>query len=228
VREDELAALLQSPALSLEPPPDLAASARRGARRVRRRRTAATAVLSVAGLAAAALVVPALLSSTDDPPDVAAADLARLFPAATSEVVPLADMAGGTVYTYFQGGQWCTVSKRTGPPNTTCAGSLPASGVRAFAFLRGPGTESLAVDRDFIVAGLLGDGIASVDVELTDGRVLQAATSRGEGFPRPVWWQQLAPGDRVAGYAARDASGDVVQTLPVSEQSSEVSPVPSG
>ena len=212
MRDDELAALLRSPALSLDPPPDLVSSVHRGARRVQRRRTAGVAVLSAVALGCAAVVGPGLLDRAGDRPDVASPDLARLFPDATSEVVPLTDLSGGTVYTYFRGRQWCTVSKRTGPPNTTCAGSLPPSGVRPFAFLRGPGTESLTVDRDFVVAGLLGDGVARVEVELMDGRVLTASTARGDGFPRDVWWQDLAPADRVVGYTARDAAGDALET----------------
>lgn len=213
MREEELSALLRSPALSLEPPPGLVGSVHLGARRVRRRRAGVTAALSAVALGCAALVGPGLVDRVDDRPDVASPELARLFPDATTEVVPLADLAGGRVFTYFRGKQWCTVSKRTGPPNTTCAGSLPPAGVRAFAFLRGPGTESLTVDRDYLVAGLLGDGIASMEVELTDGRVLRASTVRGEGFPREVWFQDLAPTDRVTGYTARDADGDVVETL---------------
>jgi hypothetical protein len=221
VREDELSALLRSPALSLDPPPDLVQGVRAGARRVRRRRAGGTAVLSAAALAVALLGGPGLLGGTDRrSPDVASG--ARLFPDATSEVVRLADLSGGTVYTYFRGGQWCTVSKRTGPPNSTCAGSLPTGGIRPFAFLRGPGTESLAVDRDFVVAGILGDGIASVEVELVGGRVLTASVAGGDGFPRRVWWQQLAPDDRVAGYTARAASGNVVEVLVVVEESFEV------
>lgn len=223
MRDDELTTLLRSPALSLDPPPDLLCSVRQGARTVRRRRAAGAAALSALLLGGAALVGPGLLQATESRPDVVSPELARLFPDATSEVVPLADLSGGTVYTYFRGGQWCTVSKRTGPPNTTCAGSLPRAGVRPFAFVRGPGTESLTVDRDFLVAGLLGDGIASVEVELADGQVLPATMSRGDGFPRPVWWRQLGPADRITGYAARDAGGDVVETLVVTvEETYEV------
>ena len=226
MRDEDLSPLLSSPELDLEPPRDLLASVERGARRVRRRRTAGVAALSAVALGSAALVGPGLLDTPDRRPDVASRDLARLFPDATSEVLPLAGLAGGTVYTYFRGGQWCTVSKRTGPANTTCAGSLPPGRVRPFAFVRGPGTESLAVDRDFLVAGLLGDGVASVELELVDGRVLTASRARGDGFPRDVWWQQLAPGDRVSGYAARDAAGDVLETLVVTEESFEVESVP--
>lgn len=223
MREDELSSLLRSPALSLDPPPALVAAVRSGARRVRRRRAGRIAALSAVAAAGAALVGPGLLDRADDRPDVASGDLARLFPDATSEVVPLVDLAGGTVYTYFRGGQWCTVSKRTGPANTTCAGSLPPSGVRPFAFLRGPGTESLTVDRDYVVAGLLGDGVARVEVELADGRVLTASTARAAGFPREVWWQDLAPADRVTGFTARDAAGEAVETYVSTSDSFEVS-----
>ena len=213
MREDELSTLLRSPALALEPPPDLVQEVRAGARRVRRRQAAGIAALSAVALGSAALVGPALLEARQDRPDIASDDLRLQFPDATSDVVPLTDLAGGTVYTYFRGGQWCTVSKRTGPPNTTCAGAVSATGVRPFAFVRGPGTESLTVDRDFVVAGVLGDGVERGEVELLDGRVLRASTVDAAGFPRPVWWQDLAPGERVAGYTARDANGEPVETL---------------
>lgn len=222
MRDDELSALLRSPALSLDPPPDLAGAVRSSARRVRRRQTAGVAALSVVALGVAGLLGPGLLAARDDRPDVASADLSRLFPDATSEVVPLADLAGGTVYTYFRGNQWCTVSKRTGPPNTTCAGSLPQGGVQPFAFVRGPGTESLAVDRDYVVAGVLGDGVDRVEVELADGRVLTASTARGDGFPREVWWQDLAPTDRVTLYTARDAAGQALAVYSEASDSFEV------
>lgn len=219
MRDDELSSLLRSPVLSLDPPADLAQSAQAGARRVHRRRQSAAAALAVVLLGAAGLAGSGLLGgSSDRPPDVASPDLRALFPESTTEVVPLARINGGTVYTYFRGSQWCTVSKRTGPPNSTCAGSLPATGVAPFGFLRGPGTESLTVDRDFLVAGVLGDEIASVDVELVGGQVLAAEVARGEGFPRPVWWRQLAPGDQVAGYTARDEDGAAVQTSFSSEE----------
>lgn len=229
MRDDELATLLRSPSLALEPPADLLEGARSGARRVRRRQRAGLAGAAALLVATAALGGAGLAGDRGDrPPDVATEQLQELFPDATTQVVPLARIRGGTVYTYFRGSQWCTVSRRTGPPNSTCAGSLPASGVRPFAFLRGPGTESLAVDQDHLVAGILGDGISAVEVELADGRVLEAALARGQGFPRPVWWVQLGPEDRVTGYTASEPGRELTHTLLPSQDEPFVIPATPG
>ena len=212
MRDEELSTLLRSPALDLEPPLGLAERVRQGARRTRRRQAVGAAGLAAVAVVGAALVGPALLDRRGDAAtDVASDDVSRLFPAATTDVVALADLNGGTVYTWFQGRQWCTASKRFGAPNTTCAGSLPDGPVPVFGYLRGPGTESLAVDRDFLVAGVLGDGVSSVEVVLPGDRVLRASTVEADGFPRPVWWQDLPAGTRVLEYVARDAAGAVLQ-----------------
>lgn len=207
-----LGTMLQSPALALEPPVDLAASVRTRAGRVRRRRRAAalaSVVLAVVGVATAT----STLRGGSDGLTVAspAQQLARQFPDATTPFVALTDLNGGTILTWFQGPQWCTASVRTGPPNVTCAGSLPAV-VRPFAYVRGRSTESLTVDEDHVVAGLLGDGVAEVDVERADGTRSAATTVRGERFGRPVWFSRET-GPDVLGYTARAADGSVLATL---------------
>lgn len=209
MREDELSGLLRSPALSLEPPPDLVSSTRAGARRMLQRRRAGAAVLSAVAVAGVALVVPGLLGGGDRPPDTVATDLRDpRFPAATTAVVVLTELNGGEVVTFFEGRTWCTAAIRIGL-SKACSRGL-GSDVPPFAFLRAPGNETLTVDRDTLVAGILGTGVERVRVRLSDGRELTANDVQADGFPRPVWWMQVPPGTSVESYVAYDGTERVV------------------
>ena len=97
-----------------------------------------------------------------------------------------------------------------------------------FAFLRAPGNETLTVDRDTLVAGVLGTGVARVRVELSDGRELTANDVEADGFPRPVWWMQVPAGVSVTGYTAYDAAGGVVVTMQATSESFTVEAEPAG
>lgn len=208
MNDDELAALLRSPALSLAPPPDLIAGVQRGARRVRRRRAAGTALLSLVLLAGAVTVGPQLIRNlTGGPGD--GEQFARLaadsrFPAATTPVLLLAQLHGGEVLTWFEGNHWCTASARA-DLNRACSRNIGAQ-VPPFAFLRGPRTESLTVDDDFLVAGVLGSQVVAVQVRLSDGSTARARTAQPLNFPRPVWWLAVPQGVTVQGYTALDAA----------------------
>ncbi len=221
MRDDELTALLRSPALSLDPPVDLVASVHQGARRVRRRRTAGVVALSAAALGCAALVGPGLLGEGERPPETVAAPLASRFPQATTSVERLERLNGGDVVTFFVGTRWCTASSRT-LVNDGCRGYVGTGPVAPFALTVAPGDDTLSVDRDTVTAGVLGTGVSRVTVELTDGTVLEARTVQGEGFPRPVWWAAVPRGGTVQGYTAYDGAGQVREVLQVAGEQLEV------
>lgn len=205
----DLAERLRDPALALEPSPDLVEGVRRRARRTRRRRAAAPVVLALGALALATGGLPAL---TDREPDVttpAAAGSDVRVPEATTPVVRLERVNGGDVVTFYVGGRWCTASLRTERAQA-CSRPVGAQ-VPPFAFLQPVGSESLTVDDERLVAGLLGTGVDAVRVELSDGTRQDALTVRRDGFVRPVWWLRVPPGLSVAELTARDATGRVVE-----------------
>lgn len=209
MRDDELSTLLRSPALALEPPPDLVEDVRVEARRVRRRRAVGASALSVVLLGAAALAGTALLA--DPSPGGPAESYAvspgdERFPEATTPVVRLAELNGGEVLTFFKGQSWCTAAVRIGTARS-CSRAVGAQ-VQPFAFLRRPGNESLTVDDDSLVAGVLGTGVARVQVTFTDGSEVDAATASPRGFPWPVWWAQVPRGERIETYTAYDEADE--------------------
>lgn len=208
--DDDLRALLASPALDLAPPADLLAGVRRGARRVRRRRAAGGAVAVV--LALAGVVSVGSRPAGPSPGQVALAPDSR-FPDATTPVAVLERLNGGEVVTFFEGARWCTASSRA--DTTQACSRNVGTVVQPFAFLRGQGTESLSVDADGLVAGLLGTGAGSVRVTLADGRVLAAATTAPGGFVRPVWWLRVPRGAAVSALTAYDPAGQVLATRPM-------------
>lgn len=217
MRDDELTTLLRSPALSLEPPADLVGDVRGAARRVRRRRTAGVAALSAAAVLSVATLAPALLGGAgEDGPDRAVGtapdELAARFPQATSSVQLLEKLNGGDVVTFYSGTRWCTGSART-LVNDGCRGYVGEGDVAPFALFLPPGDATLRVDAASVTAGVLGTGVARVEVELEDGTVLPASAVAGEGFPRPVWWAAVPPGGVVRTYTAYDADGAVVETI---------------
>lgn len=209
MRDDELSTLLRSPALALEPPPDLVEEVRVGARRVRRRRAVGASALSVVLLGAAALAGTALL---DGPPSGGPAESYAVspgdarFPDATTAVVRLAQLNGGEVLTFFEGQRWCTAAARIGTAKG-CSRALGAQ-VQPFAFLVPPGVDSLTVDADSLVAGVLGTDVARVQVRFTNGSDVEASTTSPRGFPWPVWWAQVPRGERVERYTAYDEAGE--------------------
>jgi hypothetical protein len=226
VREDELGALLRSRALALEPPADLVASTRARAQRIHRRRRAGMVAVTAAAVAAV-LAGTGLVGGADGPPETVATDAGDpRFPAATTPVVVLSELNGGEVVTFFEGRAWCTAAVRSGTAKA-CSRAL-GSGVPPFAFLRAPGNETLTVDRDTLVAGVLGTGVAEVRITLSDGRELTADDVKADGFPQPVWWMQVAPDTAVTGYTAYDAAGGVVATMQVTGESSTVEAEPTG
>lgn len=212
MKESELGALLASASLDLEPPADLVDGVRRGARRARRRRAVGSAALAVLVVAGAASLVPSLTGDDGQQDRVEQAAAARdpRFPEATTSVQALTDLNGGTVLTFFRGRQWCTASVRSSAPNTACAGPVGAV-VRPFSFTRGP-EDSVRIDRDYVVTGLLGDGVDRVEVELATG-TRTASTVDAQDFPRAVWWQDVRSGDRVLAYVAYAADGTVLQRV---------------
>lgn len=226
MRDDELGALLRSPALALEPPADLVAAARAGARRVQRRRRVAAATLTAAAVAAV-LAGTGLAGGVDGPPDRVATETGDpRFPSATTPVVVLSELNGGEVVTFFEGRAWCTAAVRSGTAKA-CSRAL-GSEIPPFAFLRAPGNETLTVDRDTLVSGVLGTGIARVTVTVSGGSELTANTVEADGFARPVWWMQVTPDAPVTGYTAYDAAGGVVATMQVTSESFTVEAEPTG
>ena len=211
--ELRLESALRSPALALDPPPDLLTGVVRRARRTRRRQTAGAAVVALAVSGTAVGLAGVLGGHGADSDGVAQQPpvTARLFPDATSPVLTLARPRGGTVYTWFQRGSWCTASVRTGPANVACDGSIGAARVRPFAYLRGPELPSLRVDEAGLVAGVLGDGVREVRVRLAGGGTELASVAVAPGFRRPVWYLPVTPGQRVVGYVAYAPDGAVVQ-----------------
>ena len=205
--EPDLRALLASPALDLEPPADLVEGVHRGARRVRWRRAAGTAALALVVLVGAASVVPRLQADKPTTGQVALPPDSR-FPQSTTPIAVLERLNGGEVVTFFEGARWCTASSRA-DTSTTCSRNIGAV-VQPFAFLSRQGTESLSVDADGLVAGLLGDGVATVEVELSDGRTIRARSEQPGGFARAVWWLRVPAGAVVVGYTARDDRGQPV------------------
>ncbi len=220
-----LEGLLRSPTLALEPAADLAATVRVRARRVRRRRRSAAVALTAVAVAGITSVASSLGGPGRDGLSQVAAPVPFDRPAATTPIVALTDLNGGTLYTWFEGRQWCTASKRTGPPNITCAGSLPYTPVAPFAYVR-EGSESLQVDADGVVAGLLGAEVDAVYAVYADGSDKHTSTVDADGFGRPVWFTPADPA--IVGFEARDAGGQVVQTLSSSAETFRVdtSPAP--
>lgn len=215
MRDEELSSLLRSPALSLDPSPDLVASVRQGARRARRRRATGVAALSAVALGVAGLLGPSLLAGGEAPRErVAVSTADPRFPRATSAVATLAELNGGEVVTFFAGASWCTASVRASF-NESCVGFL-GNRVGPFAYSTVPGQASVRVDRDYLVAGVLGTAVAEVVVVLSDGTELPARTTSPEGFPRPVWWVQVPSGARAEGATAYDAAGQQVATADLS------------
>ena len=210
MRDDDLSALLRSPALSLDPPQDLVASVHRGARRVQRRRTAGVAALSAAALACAVIVVPGLLRDGTGPRErVAVTPGDPRFPEATSPVVTLAELNGGEVVTFFEGTSWCTTSVRTA--QSSSCGFVGAGRLAPFAHMTVPGQASTRVDDDYVLAGVLGSDVARVEVQV-GGSEVEAETASPEGFPRPVWWVPVPAGVRVEAVTAYDSAGEPVAT----------------
>lgn len=216
MREDDLAALLRSPALGLEPPRDLLEGVQAGARTVRRRQAAGTVALSVVAVLVAVLVGPGLLGGGADEPDERvvqpASPFAERFPLATSSFELLENLNDGEVVTWFQGRRWCTAAIRVRTAEG-CSGALGAT-VPPFAFLRLPGHETLTVDRDTLVAGVLGTGVEEVRVVLSDGSSPVVSAVSGRGFPRPVWWTAVPPGTSLRSVTAHDEAGGVVGSYP--------------
>ena len=209
--EDELRLLLRAPQLSLDPTPGLPDRVRRRARVTRRRRRAAGGTLVVAALLTAAIAGPTLVARVraPDPAAVAARTIPDpRFPDATTEVVTLAP-AG--IFAYFRGQQWCTVARRLSD-SSSCS-PLPAAGKPALTSVRGPGTDSLSIDRIRLAAGLAGQGVAKVELLLSDGSHLVADLTDGHGtFPRPVWSASVPASRTVERYTAYDVAGLVLAT----------------
>lgn len=211
---------MRSPELALEPPAGLEREARRAAVALRRRRAggslAAVAAVAALGLVA---VVPGLGGEDSlAPPSFAT------VPGATTPVIALGDLNGAEAVTYWKGASWCYgVSRIT----TTHGCTNGVRGADAFPAVAGPAESALRVDggqasQRQLVAGLLGSGVARVEVRLVadgtsaEGRAEEsrqaAATRRQAGFPYGVWWLEVPRGSRVVGYEAFDAAGATLAT----------------
>ncbi len=210
--EDELRLLLRGPQLSLDPTPGLPDRVRRRARVIRRRRRAAGGTLVVAAMLATGLLGPTLVARLRAPDQATVAGPPTpdpRFPDATSEVVTLAP-AG--IFTYFRDSQWCTVARRLSD-SSTCSPLPP--GPPALSSVRGPGTNSLSIDRIRLAAGLAGPGVGKVELVLSDGSHLVAHLTDGHGsFPHAVWWASIPTSRSVARYAAYDAAGLLLASRP--------------
>ena len=209
--EDDLRLLLRAPQLSLDPTPGLPDRVRRRARVIRRRQRAAGGTLVAAALLTAGLAGPSLVARLRAPDQSAVAGQPvpdPRFPDATSEVVTLAP-AG--IFTYFRGDQWCTVARRLSD-SSTCS---PTGAGPTLSSVRGPGTNSLSIDRIRLAAGLAGADVAKIELLLSDGSHLVADLTDGHGsFPQPVWSASVPPSRTVERYTAYDAAGRVLGTRP--------------
>ncbi len=211
--EDELRLLLRAPQLSLDPTPGLPDRVRRRGRVLRRRQRTAGGSLVVAALLTAGLAGPSLVARLRAPDQAVVAGRPvpdPRFPDATTEVATLAP-AG--IFTYFKGAQWCTVARRLSD-SSTCS-PLPAPNAPSLVSVRGPGTNSLSIDRIRLAAGLAGAGVVKVELLLSDGSHLVAVLIDGHGsFPQPVWSASVPPSRTVERYTAFNAAGQVLATRP--------------
>lgn len=213
----DLSDLMRSPELALEPSPGLARDVRRSAAALRRRRRAAAGAGAVTSLVLAlggAVVVPGLVSE-----DRLAPSEPATVAGATTPVIVLGDLNGAEAVTYWKGRSWCYGVSRV----TTTHGCT--NGIRGgddFPAVAGPAESALRVDdgqasERQLVAGLLGDRVATVEVLLVDEKAPAtgqpdvtrslAATQRRVDFPRGVWWFEVPRGLRVTGYIAYDVAG---------------------
>lgn len=213
----DLSDLMRSPELGLEPRPGLARDVRRSALVLRRRRRVAAGGGAVAALALAvggAVVVPGLVGEDRLVPSRTAG-----VAGATTPVIVLQDLNGAEAVTYWKGRSWCYGVSRV---TTTHGCTNGVRGADDFPAVAGPAESALRVDdgqasERQLVAGLLGDRVARVEVLLTGERTpasgqpevtrARAATERRADFPRGVWWIEVPRESRVAGYIAYDAAG---------------------
>ena len=192
--EDDLRLLLRSPALQLDPAPQLAERVRSNARRVTRRRRGAAVVVSLTLVGAVASLGPTVATQIEDlrarGEQQAKVPRDARYPTATSEVRTLVTLNGAQVVTWWERSQWCTATSRVKNART-CVGPIDEDAPGIPRFLDA-GTPSLTVDRRRVVAGVVGTGVRRVKVHLTDGREFTADFYEGAGFHRPVWAALLA------------------------------------
>jgi hypothetical protein len=209
--DSDLRSLLQSPALSLEPPVDLSSDVRRQAGRLRtRRRATAGGVLAVVVLAGFVLG-PALSSSVESlrnrTDQSAGFQPDKRFPAATTEVVTLRQINGAQVVTWFEGADWCTATTRV-TRQKTCLGAVDPQH-QGFSWVVPARSPSVTVDDQHVVAGIAPPGANRVIVHFDEGRFFEATIVDGGGFPVPVWSALLFDDGhgRIDYYAAFDSGG---------------------
>ena len=216
--DSDLRTLLRSPALALDPAPGLTDLVRGRARRTTRRRRGAFAAAGLASVAGALLLGPAVVDAVEEltnrPNPVAGVSPDPRFPSATSDVVTMRLLNGAQLVTWYEGSTWCTAVTRV-TITRSCTGPVNARAKGLPGYL-GPASKSLAVDRNRVVAGLVGEGIVRVKVVLEDGPEFEAQIVEGRGFARPVWSALLvgnpSPVKEIAGFGS---DGREVVRVPV-------------
>jgi hypothetical protein len=209
--DSDLRVLLQSPELSLDPPPGLPEGVRRSARRLRRRRrleaAAVVALVVVGGLVLGPAISGGVESLRNRPNQSAGFERDPRFPAATSEIVTLKQINNAQVLTWFEGADWCTVTTRVTRART-CLGPVEAAH-QGFSFVVPAGSPSVTVDDQHVVAGILPPGASRVIVHFDEGRSFDASVFESPRFRRPVWAALLLDDKhgRIDYYAAFDSTG---------------------
>lgn len=216
--DDDLALLLQSPALTLEPPAALAGEVRRRARRQQLRMRATSGVVAIAVVAGGLLVGPAIADSVrhygDRATQSAGTQTDPRFPGATTEIVTLRSINGASILTWFEGADWCTATTRVNRQKT-CLGPVNPEH-QGFSWVVPARSPSVTVDDQHVVAGIVPPNATRVIVHIDDGRMFDGTIFDGAGFPRPVWAALLFDDGHgaVDYYAAYDSLGREIARKP--------------
>lgn len=217
--DDDLTLLLQSPALTLEPPASLAGTVRRRARRQRLRLRATSGLVAVAVVGAGLLLGPGIADSVrhyrDRPDQSAGKQTDPRFPGATTEIVTLRSINGASILTWFEGADWCTATTRV-TRQKTCLGAVDPSH-RGFSWVVPARSPSVTVDDQHVVAGIVPPDATHVSVHIDDGRSFDARIFDGARFPRPVWAALLFDDGHgaVDYYVAYNSLGQEIARKPV-------------
>jgi hypothetical protein len=209
--DNDLRTLLQSPALSLEPPVSLASDVRRSARRFRLHQRVAAGGVAAALVVGGLVLGPALSDSVESlrnrSEQSAGFQPDKRFPAATTEVVTLRQINGAEVVTWFEGADWCTATTRV-TRQKTCLGAVDPQH-QGFSWVVPARSPSVTVDDQHVVAGIVPPGAVRVIVHFDEGRYFEGTLVEGDGFPVQVWSALLQDDGhgRIDYYAAFDATG---------------------
>ena len=211
--DSDLRVLLQSPALTLEPPATLPEVVRRNARRHRLRTRVAGAGTALALVVGGVLLGPGLKTSLEerrsDRSQSAGFAVDPRFPAATTEVVPLLRINNADVVTWFEGARWCTATTRQ-TTKDACLGPVNPDH-QGFSWILPSGSPSLTVDAEHVVAGVVPPGATRIAVHMKDGREYPAAIADSARFPVQVWSTRVDDSAYpVEYYVAYDSAGQEI------------------